>query len=73
MVAQGSLMQKEFNQKQLATMGSFTSLAGSILFGIFSILLGFVADRSNVAVALVLANLTLFIPLLFYRKVFTKD
>ena len=44
-VAKNSLFQKEFSSEQRATMGSLNSLAGSLFFGIFALLLGAVADK----------------------------
>lgn len=73
MVAENSLLQKEFTEKQRATMGSLNSLFGSITFGIFSIILGFLGDKLGVRNALLIATITLFIPLYLYRKIFIND
>jgi MFS family permease len=72
-VATNSLLQNEFTVKQRATMGSLNSLGGSIAFGIFSILLGAIADASSAATALIVAHILLLTPLFFYRKVFVHD
>lgn len=72
-VATNSLLQKEFTQNQRATMSSLTSLFGSIAFGIFSVLLGVVADLFDSRIALIIANLILLTPLLFYRKIFLNE
>lgn len=72
-VATNSLLQKEFNQQQRATMSSLNSLVGSIAFGIFSVLLGWQADLFGPASALITANTLLLAPLFFYRKIFTKN
>jgi MFS family permease len=44
-VASKSLMQAEFTDSERATLASIVSFGGNIVFGIFSIVLGFVADR----------------------------
>lgn len=72
-VALGSLLQKEFSQKQRATMGSINSLFGNILFGVCSVLAGVLADRTDARTALIVVNILLFAPLLFYRKIFKQQ
>lgn len=52
-VAQKSLLQKEFNDKQRATMGSLNSLGKSLFFAIAAVLLGWIADKTNPRIALV--------------------
>lgn len=44
-VAESSLMQKEFTDKQRATMSSLNSFAGSLFFGLFAFMTGLFADR----------------------------
>ena len=68
-VAKQSLIQKEFTDEQRATMGSLTSLAGSLLFAVFSFLLGALADRFGVIAALVSAALLALIPMILYWQV----
>ena len=68
-VATNSLLQKEFTDRQRATMGSLNSLVGNILFGIFAVLLGYIADKVGLIGALITAQTILFIPLIFYRKI----
>lgn len=72
-VAVNSLLQKEFTQNQRATMNSLNSLIGSIGFGIFSIVLGYIADATGPAKALIIGNIILLLPLYFYQKIFTND
>ncbi len=67
-VALGSLMQKEFTDHQRATMGSINSLAGNVVFGIYSIALGVMSDRMGVRSALLAANVVLLVPLYLYRR-----
>ncbi|MBI1259444.1 MAG: MFS transporter [Chloroflexi bacterium] len=69
MVAKQSLVQMEFTDEQRATMGSINSLAGSLLFAVFSFLLGALADRFGVVAALVSAALLALIPLVLYWRV----
>lgn len=70
MVTIDALMQKEFTDRQRATMSSLATFAGSIAFGIFSIVLGAVADRYGVRVALIVAHILLLVPLVFYQRAF---
>lgn len=42
--AQNKLLQNEFTDKQRATLGSIISFFGNIMFGILSILVGYIAD-----------------------------
>ena len=72
-VALGSLLQKEFSQKQRATMGSINSLLGNILFGVSSVLVGVLADRTDARTALIVVNILLLAPLIFYRKIFLPE
>ncbi len=44
-VASNSLMQKEFTDRQRATMSSLSSFAGSLLFGVVAFAAGLLADR----------------------------
>ncbi len=68
-----TLLQKEFTQAQRATLGSLTSLFGSLLFGVFAIFLGKIGDVYGPVKALIIANLLLLTPLLFYSKVFKSN
>lgn len=61
-----NLMQREFTDEQRATMGSLNSLTGSILFAVFSFLLGALADRFGVTMALVWAALFSIVPMSLY-------
>lgn len=44
-VAKNKLLQNEFSDKQRATMGSLNSLAGSLFYSIFAVILGILADN----------------------------
>ncbi len=71
-VAIGGLLQKNYTDKQRATLGSVVSFFGSILFGITSVSLGFVADHIGPVYTLVLVNIILLTPLYFYKKIFVR-
>lgn len=68
-VAINGLIQREFTDEQRATMGSLNSFAGSLVFAVFSFLLGALADRIGVIPALVTAALLSLIPMMLYWKV----
>jgi MFS family permease len=68
-VAKSTLLQKEFSDKQRATMGSLNSFAGSIAFGVFSFCLGIIADNFGLIIPLVIVQIFLIIPLLFYKEI----
>ncbi|KKU95363.1 hypothetical protein A2875_04255 [Candidatus Gottesmanbacteria bacterium RIFCSPHIGHO2_01_FULL_46_14] len=67
------LLQKHFTVKQRATMGSLNSLAGSIGFGLFAIVVGKIGDWYGARIALIITQLLLFSPLIFYRLIFKKN
>jgi len=56
-VANSKVMQQEFNDEQRATLGSITSFAGNIAFGIFAIFLGYLADTFGPTTALLIATI----------------
>lgn len=56
-VASNTLMQREFTETERATLASVVSFAGNIVFGLFSILVGFVADKTSPASAILMAQL----------------
>jgi MFS family permease len=55
-VSSNSLMQKEFTDSERATLSSIASLIGSVFFGIYSIILGIVADAFTPAGAILFAQ-----------------
>jgi MFS family permease len=72
-VAESTLLQKEFSDKQRATLPSINSLEGNVFFSIFAVLTGFLADRLGIAKSLLIAQICL-IPVLFlYIKAFRFD
>ncbi|OGG30268.1 hypothetical protein A2973_03165 [Candidatus Gottesmanbacteria bacterium RIFCSPLOWO2_01_FULL_49_10] len=72
-VAKSTLMQKEFDNEQRATMGSINSFAGNILFGLVSFLLGFIADSLSPAKAILLLQIVLLVNFFIYWKLFRHD
>ena len=67
-VARENLLQKEFTEKQRATMGSLNSLASSIFFAIFALVIGLFADRIGGSKALIIINVIQFLPFFLYLK-----
>jgi MFS family permease len=72
-VAKGALMQKEFRQEQRATMDSLDSLAGSIFFGIVSLLIGIAADKLSPGRAIFLLQIFQISNTFIYLKLFHHD
>lgn len=68
--AVNSLQQAEFTHAQRATLGSLSSLFGSIAFSASVVVLGFLADRIGPATALVIAHLSILSILFLYREFF---
>lgn len=70
--AVNSLLQREFTQKERATLASLSSLFGSIGFGACVILLGSLSDRFGPIIALLIAHIGVLSLLFFYRKFFSE-
>ncbi len=66
MVAQDTLIQERFSNKERATMGSLNSFLGSILFAISAYGIGYIADIFSPAYAILVAQITLFIVVILY-------
>ena len=62
--------QKEFKSGQRATMGSLDSFAGSIVFGVVAILLGFLADKISPAAAIIFIQIFLSLNIIIFYKLF---
>jgi MFS family permease len=71
-VAQNTLLQTEFNDKQRATMASINSLAGGCFFAVFAIFLGACADRFGTANALLITQVCLLSLVGLYWRVFRR-
>lgn len=52
-VAENSIFQKEFSDKQRATMGSLNSFGRSMFFAIAAVVLGIIADKTSPRIALI--------------------
>lgn len=72
-VALRTLMQKEFTNKQRATMGSLNSLLSNIAFSIFAFGLGFAADLLGPTNGLLLLNVLMLLVIFFYWKAFKSS
>ena len=66
--AQNTLMQNDFTDKQRATMGSVVSLFRSLFYGIFSLLVGMMADVFSVYTSLLVMYIAFFFLLPLYYK-----
>ena len=71
-VANSSLMQAEFSDEERSTMGSITSFIGSIVVAVFSVLVGYIADRLSVRHSLFIIQLAMFVPLFIYWRTLWK-
>jgi len=74
--ASKNLLQNEFSDQQRATMGSLNSLFGSILFAIFAVILGLLADKFGPRNALFIKEIIaflVFIPLYRFKKAISKN
>lgn len=71
-VAGSKLMQKEFTDRQRATLGSMNSFIGKLAFGVFAVILGFLADKFGPAKALLFAYV-LSLPTVWIRWVLFRD
>jgi predicted MFS family arabinose efflux permease len=72
-VAENSLMQKEFTDKQRATMESLNSLGGNLFYAVFAFVLGFVADKLTPGQALLFSQILILPVVLIYWKLFKGD
>jgi len=69
-VAIGGLKQREFTERQRATMGSLNAFGGSMAFAVISLLIGASADRIGVIPTLVIAHVVSLALVLLYWKAF---
>ncbi|MFZ2025474.1 MAG: MFS transporter [Microgenomates group bacterium] len=56
-VATNSMMQKEFTEHERATLASIISFGSNVAFGIFSIILGYLADLTTPAIAMLIGQI----------------
>lgn len=72
-VAENSLMQKEFTDKQRATMESLNSLGGNLFYSVIAFGIGFVADVLTPGKALLLSQLFIAPVVLIYWNLFKGE
>lgn len=72
-VARSSLYQKEFTDAQRATMGSLTSLASSLFFGVGAYLLGVLADTVGLRFAMLTGQVLSVIVLILYWRLYRSE
>ena len=72
-VAESTLLQKEFSDKQRATLPSINSLFGNIFFSIFAVIIGLSADKFGIAKSLLIAQICLLPVLLLYIRTLRFD
>jgi MFS family permease len=63
-VADGALMHREYSDEQRATMGSISSLLGSVFFALASVLIGFMADRFSPRLSFLFIQLLMVPPII---------
>lgn len=68
--AKNSLIQKEFTDHQRATMGSVNSLGSTLTYAVASVVLGFLADKTNPTVALLVVQVSFIPVILLYIRIF---
>jgi MFS family permease len=71
--AQNALLQREFDPTKRATMASLNSFGGSLLFGIFSISIGVMADVVSARVAIIAIQMLSLVVLIFQWKLFSHS
>ena len=72
-IAQGTLLQREFTDRQRATMGSLDALAGSLGLAVISVAIGFLADRIGPRNVLLLAQVLLLPVIAIYWRLFHHE
>ncbi len=71
-VAESTLQQREFSNEQRATMASLVSFGGSLLFAVFSLFLGLVADRWSPREGLLILHTLSLVTLWLYGRLYWK-
>lgn len=66
--SQQHLLQMEYTDKERATIGSITSLISSIVWAISSVLIGWLADKTNVQTALIIVTLIWMMRIFLFKK-----
>ncbi len=70
-VAKSEISQSLYKDEYRSSMGSFKSLVGSILYSIFAIMVGLVADWKGVIFALLVSQFLKFIVIFYYGKIYS--
>ncbi|MBD3245345.1 MAG: MFS transporter [Candidatus Moranbacteria bacterium] len=71
--AKSTLMQREFSQKQRATMDSLNTFLGSLFFGVISILIGYFADEFSPQSAIIIGEILLLPLLIIHFKLLRME
>jgi MFS family permease len=71
-VAESTLQQREFTDEQRATMASLVSFGGSLLFAVFSLFLGMVADAWSPREGLLVMHTLSLVTLWLYGRLYWK-
>ncbi len=69
-VAKSEISQSLYKDEYRSSMGSFKSLVGSILYSIFAIMVGLIADWKGVIFALFVSQFLKFVVILYYAKIY---
>ena len=70
--AKQHLLHQEFTNAQRATMDSLNSLVTSIVFAVFLVFVGYLADRFSPSVSILVCNICLLPVFFIYRSIFRK-
>ena len=69
-IAEEEIEQKYYSDEYRATMGSIKSLFESFLFSVIAVLVGIVADKTNIAFAFIVFQLVKIVPTYIYILIF---
>jgi MFS family permease len=72
-VAKSAILQNEFTNEQRATMASINSFIGNIIYSIFGIFVGMVADKFGVVKSLLAVQLFMLSISIIYYKLYRKS
>jgi len=72
-VADGNLKQQEYTPKQRATMASLDSLLVSVMTAVMGVSVGVLADLTSPVKTLILMQVFLAIPILFYWRLWRRS
>lgn len=72
-VAQDTLFQKHFTNRERATMGSLNSLAGNLFFGLFALVFGMLADKIRPTQAMIVGEVLMFSVVYIYWRLYRTE